>query len=586
MAGCNILTLPLPSNARVIPIVQRLPYTGRAFTYTANLGTTARNVYFVFSNPSLTTNPTNNLTVNSASTAQILVDGRAIATAPAPLSLAASYPNPKNLREFISEYNRTSWTPGATKRSVAPTASSGPSNSGSGPVPSAGDTAGNTANFVTDIDPLTGYSTYGISPPTTVAATCQYYNTVTYPDGRTRSISIWVDNSELSYYPGQSGSSNTTNTAILDLARSFIDGATSGDIYRWDTAVVGEPWGPAAAQYSNLIPWDSKNTITILLTNLNATGSYTATVGPWVVGFFWNKDNFTSSYEPDSNQRLMFYIDATLYATTGTYPSAPPSGTWARTEYWPQQVYSTLAHEFQHMIQFYQKQVTYGVAGTDAWINEMCSMIMEDLVANSNMLNDKGPRGVSPSDGTAGTAGNIYGRIPDFNQSYNDPLVVTSEANMDIYEYAVAYAFGAWLARNYGGASLLHNIVDSPNTDQSAIVNAVNAYTGGSDTFETLLQRWSAAVLMSQNQMSLPGYTYNSGGWFTSGAGGFSYELGSINFFNYSPSLYLASGNGTLQASAMNPTSNYYYQAASAQTGSKSWTVSLPQGIYLDVVIQ
>ncbi len=159
--------------------------------------------------------------------------------------------------------------------------------------------------------------------------------------------------------------------------------------------------------------------------------------------------------------------------------------------------------------------MTYGVGGTDAWINEMCSMIMEDLVANPNMLDDSGPRGVDPTaypGGSAGAAGNVDGRIPDFNAYSEDSLVVTSEANMDIYEYAVAYAFGAWLARNYGGASLQRSIVDSPYTDQSAIVNAVNAYSGGSDSLATLLKRWSAAVLMSRYQMSLPGYTYNSGG--------------------------------------------------------------------------
>ncbi len=145
-AGCDLLTMALPANAPVIPIVQRLPSTGRTFTYTADLGSTARSVSFVFSNPSLPSNPPLNLAVSSASASPILVDGREIAAAPSPLSLAASYPNPKNLREFISEYNRSSWQPGAMRRSVAPTVSSGP-------VPASGDIPGTQKAFVTDVNP-------------------------------------------------------------------------------------------------------------------------------------------------------------------------------------------------------------------------------------------------------------------------------------------------------------------------------------------------------------------------------------------------------------------------------------------------
>ena len=46
----------------------------------------------------------------------------------------------------------------------------------------------------------------------------------------------------------------------------------------------------------------------------------------------------------------------------------------------------------------------------DTWINEMCSQLVEDLVADK--LGVKGPRGVSSAMGDAGPTGNIFGRIP------------------------------------------------------------------------------------------------------------------------------------------------------------------------------
>jgi hypothetical protein len=406
-----------------------------------------------------------------------------------------------------------------------------------------------------------------------VSATCRAkMGPVTFADGRKRTLSVWVDNSVWNVDVGQ--------TEVDALAGKFLQSPESqNDIYHWDTAVVGEPWGPQS--YSDLITWDANNTVTILLSELNTASAYSGAV---TVGYFWAKDNFTTAALPGSNERIMFYIDSRLYGKTF---AAGESG-WQVTNYWPKLVFSTLAHEFQHMIQFYQKQVIQGaLKGTDRWIDEMCSMIMEDLVADKQ--NVEGPRGVpllnaATSDPSAGPPGNTRGRIPAFNA--NSSLALIQPTTFDLKDYSVAYAFGAWLARNYGGAELLRRIVQCPQTDESAVINAVQQYTGSkTESLAGLLERWAAAVLLSDATTAPSGYRFNTGTWFTSSLGGESFNLGSIDFFNYNPTLTVYTSSSAIPA-VSNHSSNVYFQAAKGLAGTRTWKVTVPTGVLMNVVIR
>jgi hypothetical protein len=281
----------------------------------------------------------------------------------------------------------------------------------------------------------------------------------------------------------------------------------------------------------------------------------------------------------------MFYIDATLFCS---YITGESTSTWQPTNYWPEFVYSTLAHEFQHMIQFYQKQILQNVGGTDTWINEMCSMIMEDLVADKLQVN--GPRGVSDvayADGSPGPSGNTDGRIPSFNQYSYYPLA--QPGAFDLADYSTSYAFGAWLARNYGGADLLKRIVQCPETDDTAVINAVAAASGRKDeTMQRLLEKWASAVLLSDTTAGVPaGYVYNTGGWMTSTSGGITYNLGSIDIFNYSPTLKVFTNTGSLAPGVtFTHSSNVYYEAAQALKAPQTWSLTVPPGIVMSVVLK
>ncbi len=118
---------------------------------------------------------------------------------------------------------------------------------------------------------------------------------------------------------------------------------------------------------SSYIP--ESDEITILLTDINNDNSSNG----GVVGYFWAKDNYTQSTVAGSNERVIFYIDSVMYANNDS------DGDGNADNYWENIIYSTLAHEFQHMINFYQRVAKRGLA-TETWYNEMLSAAIEDIV--------------------------------------------------------------------------------------------------------------------------------------------------------------------------------------------------------------
>jgi hypothetical protein len=547
LLSCDPLSGSLPSGMVDSTLVQHVPYSG-SFTYTVDPGATPRDVYFVFTNPSLSQNASQTPSVSGS----IAVDGARV-PAPASQQLPAYDSAPQTITDRIAEFNRNPYA------YLPPQSQFGrPSAALISATPAQNDTAGvTTGTFYTDLDA----NGNGTSP---ILATCQaVVGPVTFADGRRRTLSVWVANAY---------SSEITGPMITALTSRFLQNPESlNEIYHWDTAVVGEPWGQQS--FSNLIPWDPNNTVTVLLTHLNASYS-----GAVVVGFYWAKDNFITASLPGSNQRIMFYIDSNLYSMLHGAETV-----WDLANYWPKMVFSALAHEFQHMIQFYQKQALRGASvGTDTWINEMCSMLMEDLVADPAKLNVEGPRGLLTAG--AGSPPISLGRIPGFNASSNASLAVAG-SGFGLTQYSVAYAFGAWLARNYGGPDLLRRIVQSSATDSSAVVDAAGAYSGTTESMQRLLERWAASVLLSDTTTAPPGYRYNTGGWSSFTIGSVGFNLGSIDIFNYSPQLTTYSSTAAIPAPPYY-SSNVYFLAASQLAASRTFSVTLPTGTDMSVVLK
>lgn len=192
-----------------------------------------------------------------------------------------------------------------------------------------------------------------------------------------------------------------------------------------------------------------------------------------VVGYFYAKDYFclsnaTSVYKY-SNKGKYFYVDG--------YFAANDTST----------VYSTLAHEFQHMIDFGVKTMEQGLSSSTAH-NEMKSMLCEDIMysslseLDSNFTEDDSP----------------VARLPLFNRHYADVGLEYKSTSPEVYySYANNYAFGAWLLRSYGGIELLHKIATNDCTDEKAILAALKT-TGASDTtMEAVLKNYALSCILS-----------------------------------------------------------------------------------------
>jgi len=387
-----------------------------------------------------------------------------------------------------------------------------------------------------------------------------------------RTLNLWV--ADDSWEP--CSKTNCITLAMLTaFGEKFLKSGSNNDIWDWVSNIYGDPWG--SHSFSDLLDSSASTQIDILFFDISDDNSTTG----GILGFFWAKDNFKASSVSYSNQRLMFYIDSVLTAT-----EAPEGDSWEITDKWPAEMISTLAHEFQHMIHFYQKTVTLtGGLGTETWLNEMASMAAEDLIADK--IGVDGPRGVDSTDDTAGSAGNINGRLPEFNEYNYLSVTAWYNGSLVLASYALNYSLGAYLTRNFGGAELMQKIVQNSKTGSDAIDQALSDL-GSTETFASVLKKWGVSVLLSDLTTNDAGYRYNTGANITSILGSISYNLGSINLFNYDygsqsgPRLF--SPSSLAVQGVHSSTSNTFVLAGENLTGDFESRVEMPAGLTLSVV--
>ena len=517
---------------------------GGDWVHTQNMGDTAADLFFIFTNTTETTvggvpsvanmageadNPEGTTPVN-----QVVLSTSSM--------LQQAYTAGLGLRGTpeISEFN-----------SHPPKSSAAPLGQTLGePAPPQMAAVGDTQNFYED----------SIANP--IASTLR----LQLNDG-TITVNMWVANDSWS---GCSKTYCMTDAMLAAIGPKFLLTGDSNDIYDWVTNLYGYPWG--SHNYSNLIPESAKSTIDILFYDINADNSTTG----GVLGFFYSKDNYSTNAVAYSNARLMFYMDSVLTATK-------EGDNWDATDYWPAEMVATLAHEFQHMIHYYKKQVGLGIS-TQTWLNELMSMTTEDLVADKILVN--GPRGVTYSDYTAGSAGITDGRIPYFNDYPSISVTYWANDSSVLYRYAINYAFGAYLARNYGGAVLFKQIMAASSGDETAVITGLSAL-GYTETFPELLQRFQTAVVLSSKTTAPLYYQFNTGAAVSSTINTVTYNLGSINFYNFStgPKTYTSA---TLAAnkSNLNPTSSVIILAETSKTGTVKKTLNMAQGVKATVVVK
>ncbi len=400
---------------------------------------------------------------------------------------------------------------------------------------------------------------------------------------------VWVDDSSYSV-TDDSGCIKAhcmTPTIVDTVSEIFLKEGANNDVYEWVTNVFGVPWGEH--EYYGLIGASFANRIDVLFFDIDDDDSTSG----GALGMFWSKDNYLASPIEISNERLMFYLDSVLTATPND-ENGNEGGSWDVSDVWPAEMVSTLAHEFQHMIHFYQKAVLRLPEDESGgiWLNEMASLVTEDLLATKLGIN--GPRDVTYLDGSAGSAGNRNGgRINTFNSWDYVGVTEWYDDNSALINYGVVYAFGAYLARNYGGAELFRKIVRNEKGGVEAITVALQAM-GSEETFLSLLQKWPIAVILSDDLSAPIGYRYNTGDFFTSAVNGVDYQLGSINFHNYdfqnSNSGSVFSGPWFFSTSNMSfltthdAYSNTYVEVGLELTGMLERRIIMPANVELSVI--
>ncbi len=393
-----------------------------------------------------------------------------------------------------------------------------------------------------------------------------HYQTITVvnraeaTDGVT-TAKVWVDNRAWGC-----GARQCVNQSQVDeIANRFLSAGPANDIYDWVTAIYGAPWGPH--KYANIIPPSAADTINIVLYDIDGDG-LPSPGDARVVGYFSAVHNYLREGNPPLYRRSSEWLAVTLDSPLMTLDMDI--------------AISALAHEFQHMIHFYQKPVLRG-AKSETWLNEMSSEMAEDLIADKARVD--GPRGVAYDDPTAGQPGIRFGRLPVYNR-YNDIQVTAWQGSLA--NYSINYALGAYLARTYGGAELFSRIVRSERAGVDAIEGALREL-GHQVSFPQVLADWAVAGLLSDDTRAPVPYRYNPGTWSASSAGGTDYRLGSINLYHYrrpggGMGPYLR-GLSDFTARAQPPHSNKY-AALGRLSGSYRLTLTADAGLRFTVVFK
>ena len=311
---------------------------------------------------------------------------------------------------------------------------------------------------------------------------------------------IWVvdgfyegDSTGSHSYTGDYASYSYTTTSDEQLSQEQVNSfaSTFDEIYPLVREVFGEEsdkvnyysngWTTAPMNYLS----DTGTMVNIVLYDIGA--DHTNADASGVLGYFYSRDYYPNAehiaslgytYSQScsalkySNEGKYFYIDA--YSASSDSVSA----------------YSTIAHEFQHMISYGVKTMEQNISTTTAH-EEMMSMLCEDILQEYlGVSDDESPEA----------------RLPFFEGCYRYAGLEYRSDNTTyaVLSYATNYAFGSWLVRNFGGVELIKEMAQNKYEGISCIVSAVNSVNSASYTISNLLKMYAKGCMICSAE-----YTHN-----------------------------------------------------------------------------
>lgn len=272
----------------------------------------------------------------------------------------------------------------------------------------------------------------------------------------------YVTNHCIVYADKDNSRFNINDLAYEKIAKKFEN------CYVNETSIIGSPiYESYVSDYC--VPCTSK--ITIVVSDLFRDGKQKDNQG--TVGYHYTGDFFKQEVFEQSNEREIFYVDAAFLAEDEDY------------------IYTTEVHEFNHLINFVIKTINRMTANKtvpnktqtcDVWFTEMLAMTTEDMFQSYLNLDDMHtPKARLPYFGL----GYYYGFTSWKNQKL-DPLIM----------YANTYAFGAFLARNFGGINLIKQIAQNNYVNEEAITKALQTlYPNQGYDFTYALRKFTLCVV-------------------------------------------------------------------------------------------
>ena len=291
-------------------------------------------------------------------------------------------------------------------------------------------------------------------------------------------VLVWV----VDEYFGQECNGTTVNEALAqDVADRFAEH------YYHERAVFGEEYdflfdsqyrSEETEAYKILDTGSLINIVIYDIANDHESGDDTGVAGY----FFGGKDYFKKNSFPDaraySNAGKYFYLDAAFcnHVGNGQNENCTISDI----------ALTTLFHEFQHMIHFGQKTI-YGLE-SDMWYNEMLSMLCEDMMADQIGTNN-------------GLSAPWITRISDFKPYYYlSGIDEFRDSDYSICSYATAYAFGAWLAREFGGPEFVSSMSRNHSyANMDSVLYSIHEITGRDYSKRQIYKLFMQACIFQNN---------------------------------------------------------------------------------------
>ncbi|WP_010676969.1 Ig-like domain-containing protein [Bacillus timonensis] len=185
--------------------------------------------------------------------------------------------------------------------------------------------------------------------------------------------------------------------------------------------------------------------------------------GGYVAGYFSSRDLYNTSY---SNESEIFYIDT--YPTMGFNSSKDVS-----------QAYGTLAHEFQHMVNFNQNVLVEGNDYMPTWLNEGLSEAADQIYSGSG-LSDRL---------------NYYNTSASIQNGHS----LLYWGGDTLSNYSLSYLFMQYIKIQAGqGNRIFKEIMEDSANDYYAIENIAKKYISPDMTFGKLMTNFRIALLLKE----------------------------------------------------------------------------------------